>query len=71
MHFELDISAEAPDIVGDPDQVTQVFQNLFDNAVKYGQPGSAIRVGLSVEGRSSKVPGSNGHGPTRVAVAVS
>ncbi len=32
------------DITGDHDQLTQVFQNLIENAIKYGSPDTEIRV---------------------------
>lgn len=30
--------------VGDADELTQVFQNLIDNAIKYGRPGTPVSV---------------------------
>jgi two-component system phosphate regulon sensor histidine kinase PhoR len=30
--------------VGDVEELTQVFQNLIDNAIKYGRPGTAVTV---------------------------
>jgi two-component system phosphate regulon sensor histidine kinase PhoR len=30
--------------VGDGDELTQVFQNLIDNAIKYGRPGTSVTV---------------------------
>jgi two-component system phosphate regulon sensor histidine kinase PhoR len=35
-----------PPVVGDADELTQVFQNLIDNAVSYGSPGTSIRVAV-------------------------
>jgi two-component system phosphate regulon sensor histidine kinase PhoR len=33
-----------PEVVGDGDELAQVFQNLIDNAIKYGRQGGEIRV---------------------------
>ena len=35
---------DLPTLRADPDQVIQVFQNLINNAVKYGREASAIRI---------------------------
>ncbi len=39
-----DIAADLPDVPGDEDQLAQLFQNLLDNAVKYGKEGGTIRL---------------------------
>lgn len=38
-----------PPVIGDPDELSQVFQNLMENAIKYGRAGTELRVtgGLS------------------------
>jgi len=36
--------AELPPATGDPDELTQLFQNLVDNAIKYGRAGSTVRI---------------------------
>lgn len=36
-----------PLVVGDADQITQVFQNLIENAIKYSSPKSEIEVKIS------------------------
>ena len=44
MHVTLDVSPTLPDAVGEPDELAQVFQNLIDNAIKYGREGTSIEV---------------------------
>ena len=33
-----------PDIMGDRDELTQLFQNLIHNAIKYGRPGGQVTI---------------------------
>jgi two-component system phosphate regulon sensor histidine kinase PhoR len=40
----VDIQPELPAVIGDADQLMQVFQNLIDNAIKYGRPHSKVRI---------------------------
>jgi len=35
---------DLPEVQGDRDELTQIFQNLLDNAVKYGKPQSEVTV---------------------------
>lgn len=64
MSFAVDLDAGMPAVIGDADQLTQVFQNLIDNAIKYGRPGSTIRIaGKTIE----RLPETGGPG---VAVKV-
>jgi two-component system phosphate regulon sensor histidine kinase PhoR len=40
----VDVEPELPPVTGDSDQLTQVFQNLVDNAIKYGRAHSKVRI---------------------------
>ncbi len=57
--LELDLAPALPRAVGDYDELTIVFQNLVDNAVKYAKPATTVRVAARPAGEG------------RVAVAVS
>ena len=42
--LELTLPDTLPEIPGDPDELTEVFQNLIDNAIKYGNSKSDINI---------------------------
>jgi len=42
---------------GDNDELTQVFQNLIENAIKYGAPGTNVVVALSANEKVSGLAG--------------
>jgi len=48
MRLELALPDDLPDVLGDEDELAQVFQNLIDNAIKYGKPQSAITIEASL-----------------------
>ncbi|MGE4220875.1 MAG: sensor histidine kinase [Alphaproteobacteria bacterium] len=47
MTIEMAVPDGLPPVQGDRDQLTQVFQNLIDNAIKYGRTGTPIAVTVS------------------------
>jgi two-component system phosphate regulon sensor histidine kinase PhoR len=50
MRLDLALPEDLPDVHGDDDELAQVFQNLIDNAIKYGKPCTAITVAGSIAG---------------------
>jgi two-component system, OmpR family, phosphate regulon sensor histidine kinase PhoR len=68
MRIDLNLPADEPlSVPGDGDELTQVFQNLIDNAIKYGTPGTTIEV----EARHSArlLPGARG-GRERASISL-
>jgi len=59
----LTISGEAPDVLGDPDRLMQVVQNLVENASRFAGEGGRIHIELSgVKGHSVITVSDNGPG---------
>jgi two-component system phosphate regulon sensor histidine kinase PhoR len=55
----IDVPDSLPPVVGDADELTQVFQNLIDNAISYGSAGTPIRVAV---GPLTELPANGGAG---------
>ncbi len=53
MRISLALPSYLPDVQGDRDELAQLFQNLLDNAIKYGRAGSEITVGAETVMRAS------------------
>ena len=46
--LDLRLADDLPAVIGDADQLTQVLQNLLDNAVKYGRRNGTVRLEVAV-----------------------
>ena len=55
MTIRLALPPSIPSIAGDQEQLTQLFQNLIDNAIKYGREGTPITVTVSCPPDSSRL----------------
>jgi two-component system, OmpR family, phosphate regulon sensor histidine kinase PhoR len=49
--IQLRLPPGLPDVLGDRDELAQVFQNLVDNAIKYGRPGTEITISADIVSR--------------------
>jgi two-component system phosphate regulon sensor histidine kinase PhoR len=68
MRVELELEADLPDVLGEEDELSQVAQNLIDNAIKYGRAGTEVTVTAK---RATSVPASyTGTAPTAVVITV-
>lgn len=47
VEIQLDLPEQAVQVAGDRDELTEVFENLIENACKYGQEGGRVEVLLS------------------------
>ena len=68
MCIRLDLPSDLPEVPGDRDELAQVFQNLVENAIKYGRAGSEITVAATT-GVQPSLSGDAGESPL-VSVAV-
>ncbi|MGA8549764.1 MAG: histidine kinase dimerization/phospho-acceptor domain-containing protein, partial [Stellaceae bacterium] len=66
MRIRLRLPADLPEVQGERDELIQLFQNLLDNAIKYGRAGSEIAVDAETLMRSA----ANGERVTGTSVAV-
>ena len=68
----IDVSIDSdvgdPSVIGDRDELTQLFQNLIDNAIKYGAEGSSVRIAIGDGTMES--PGDRTQGIDTVRIAV-
>jgi two-component system phosphate regulon sensor histidine kinase PhoR len=68
MRIELDLPDDLPWVMGDADELAQVFQNLIDNAIKYGAPGTTVEVQASRSTRPLPGPRAGQRGGVALAV---
>jgi two-component system phosphate regulon sensor histidine kinase PhoR len=68
MRIALAVPGDLPEVAGDRDELAQLFQNLFDNAIKYGGAGTEITVSAELAMRSRAEQGRLPTGSVSVTV---
>ena len=53
MNFEINVDDSVPEITADKSQIRQLLQNLCDNAIKYGDENTTIKIDVTL---ANKVP---------------
>lgn len=64
IEITLQCPANLPPVAGDHDQLSEVFHNLLDNALKYGPPGQPVNINVQMVDRIPEIGG----GGLRVSV---
>jgi two-component system, OmpR family, phosphate regulon sensor histidine kinase PhoR len=54
MSIVVDAAADSPPVLGARDELTQVAQNLMDNAIRYGRPGTPVRVRVAPQAEGGR-----------------
>ena len=70
MRIELTAADGLPPVQGEADELAQVFQNLIDNAIKYGRPGTPIEVAVRIADRRLGPAAAAAVPPPSIAVSV-
>jgi two-component system phosphate regulon sensor histidine kinase PhoR len=68
MRIELSLSEDLPQVKGQEDELVQIFQNLVENALKYGREGTLVQV--SVQLTEKLPPGFASQTKRVIAVAI-